>query len=343
MRFTSCARFSPLNKSASPAAKSPPHTMNKLLCAVFCFLLSCLAEAETWRFAVIGDTPYDEYETNELPRMLDEIAAEHPSFIVHAGDMKDSRSICSDALFLARRALFDASRVPLIFVPGDNEWIDCQSLPAGGYDPRERLEKLREIFFSVSQSLGRSPMPVEQQAADYPEHLRWRLGPVLFVSLNVPGPNNNYGRTAKPNDEFLARNPRVVEWLTQSFARARHAHLAGIVIVMQANPSFRHDAERLAHAGYRQLLDSLRRETMAFSGQVLLIHGDTHWQRVDQPLRNPLTNLPIANFTRLETFGYPFMGWVKVIIDSEHDRLFRFEVRPYGQRPEAWRRFGWRR
>jgi hypothetical protein len=32
------------------------------------------------------------------------------------------------------------------------------------------------------------------------------------------------------------------------------------------------------------------------------------------------------------------MGWVKVIIDSEEARLFRFEVRPYGQRPEAWQR-----
>jgi hypothetical protein len=107
---------------------------------------------------------------------------------------------------------------------------------------------------------------------------------------------------------------------------------------MQANPGVRHDADGLAHAGHRQLLDSLRRETMAFPGQVLLIHGDTHWQRIDQPLRNPLTNSPIANFTRLETFGYPLMGWVKVIVDSEEARLFRFEVRPYGQRPEAWQR-----
>jgi hypothetical protein len=48
------------------------------------------AAAETWRFAAIGDTPYSDYERRELPRMLDDIAAEHASLIVHAGDFKDS-------------------------------------------------------------------------------------------------------------------------------------------------------------------------------------------------------------------------------------------------------------
>jgi hypothetical protein len=86
------------------------------------------------------------------------------------------------------------------------------------------------------------------------------------------------------------------------------------------------------------LLATLRRETLAFPGQVLLIHGDTHWQRIDRPLRDhdqhhrqagDADNRPIANFTRLETFGYPLMGWVKVIIDSELPQLFRFEVHPH--------------
>jgi hypothetical protein len=39
--------------------------------------------------------------------------------------------------------------------------------------------------------------------------------------------------------------------------------------------------------------------------------------------------LPLANFTRAETFGYPIMGWVKVIIDDRDPQLFRFEVHPH--------------
>jgi len=273
--------------------------------------------------------------------MLDDIAAEHPQFIVHAGDFKSSSKPCSDALFRDRRTLFDASQVPLIYVPGDNEWTDCRRLAAGGFDPLERLQKLRELFFATPRSLGRQTLAVEQQPGAYPEQLRWRLGPVLFVSLNVPGSNNNFGHRKTPGPEYLARNPAVIEWLEQGFATARREKAAGLVIVMQANPGFKHAVAGLPHSGYRQLLETLRRETLAFPGQVLLIHGDTHWQRIDKPLRETKASTnnskeadkqPIANFTRLETFGYPLLGWVKVIVDSENPQLFRFEVHAHRAR-----------
>jgi len=313
---------------------SPATTMRSLLGGLG-LLLAVGLHAETWRFAVIGDTPYSSYEERQLPAMLDDIAAENPQFVVHAGDFKSSSKPCSDALFSDRRALFDASRVPLIYVPGDNEWTDCDRQSAGHFDPLERLQKLRQLFFAAPRSLGQQTLAVEQQAGAYPEQLRWRLGPVLFVSLNVPGSNNNFGNRETPSREYLARNPAVIEWLEQSFATARRENAAGLVIVMQANPGFKHAAAGLTHSGYRQLLATLRRETLAFPGQVLLIHGDTHWQRIDRPLRDPTSttdkpgNRPIANFTRLETFGYPLMGWVKVIIDSELPQLFRFEVHPH--------------
>ncbi|MEF8723616.1 MAG: metallophosphoesterase family protein [Candidatus Accumulibacter delftensis] len=304
-------------------------------------LLASGLHAETWRFAVIGDVPYNSYEESQLPLMLDDIAAEHPQFIVHAGDFKSSSKPCSDALFRDRRTLFDASQVPLIYVPGDNEWTDCRRLAAGGFDPLERLQKLRELFFATPRSLGRQTLAVEQQPGAYPEQLRWRLGPVLFVSLNVPGSNNNFGHRKTPGPEYLARNPAVIEWLEQGFATARREKAAGLVIVMQANPGFKHAVAGLPHSGYRQLLETLRRETLAFPGQVLLIHGDTHWQRIDKPLRETKASTnnskeadkqPIANFTRLETFGYPLLGWVKVIVDSENPQLFRFEVHAHRAR-----------
>ncbi|WP_313953799.1 metallophosphoesterase family protein [Accumulibacter sp.] len=307
------------------------HVMAGLLLAMG-LLLGGAADAESWRFAVIGDTPYSDYEERQLPRMLADIAAEYPDLVIHAGDFKNSSMVCSDDVFLARRALFDASPVPLIYTPGDNEWTDCRQLIAGHFDPQERLNKLREIFFATPRSRGKGTLAVEQHPGGHPEQLRWRLGPVLFVSLNVPGPDNNFGKGQEASQEFLARNPAVIEWLEQGFATARRERAAGLVIVMQANPGFKDAAAGLAHVGYRQLLETLQRETLAFPGQVLLIHGDTHWQRVDHPLRHPATGRPIANFTRLETFGYPIMGWVKVIVDSERPQLFRFEVHRHDAR-----------
>lgn len=289
--------------------------------------------AESWRFAAIGDTPYSEYERQELPKMMAEIAAENVDFLVHVGDFKLARTPCSDALFVDRRKLFDASPVPFIYVPGDNEWTDCRQVLAGGFDPVERLEKLRSLFFAEEQSLGARKLSVQRQSSRYPEHLRWRLGPVLFLTLNVPGPNNHFGSGMTPGIEFLERNARVLDWLRDGFASARREGAPAIVIIMQASPDFKAYASGLGNSGYRQLLDTLRSETLSFAGRVLLVHGDTHWQRLDHPLRHPATGQPLANFTRIETFGSPFLGWVKVIIDLDHPRLFRFEVRPYERPP----------
>jgi hypothetical protein len=307
-------------------------TIRILLRISFGLLLAVGAHAESWRFAVIGDTPYSDHERSELPRMLEDIADEHPSFIVHAGDFKDSRMICSDAVFLDRRALFDASRVPLLYVVGDNEWTDCRQLAAGHFEPLERLQKLRELFFAAPRSLGRKTLPVERQAGVYSEHLRWRLGPVLFVSLNVPGPNNNFGHRRHPRQGISGAQSAARRLATAGIrhgaARAgiRHGHRHAGQPGLQA-PCRRADPRRLPRpAGGADQRDP------RFPGQVLLIHGDTHWQRIDQPLRDPGTHLPLANFTRLETFGYPVLGWVKVIVDSEHPRLFRFEVHPYRRR-----------
>lgn len=305
------------------------------LLAIFALLPAGTARAETWRFALIGDTPYNGSERRKLPDMLRDIAGRHPAFIVHAGDFKSGSTRCGDALFRDRHALFDASAVPLVYVPGDNEWADCSRVPAGRFDALERLNKLRELFFAEPLSLGKTRLPVERQSTATPEHLRWQLGPVLFVTLNVPGGNNN--RAAPPSGggpgaadtEFLARNPLVIGWLKQGFAQARRRKLAGIVVVMQADPGFKHFAAGLAHSGYRDLLETLRDETLAFDGSVLLVHGDTHWQRVDQPLRHPKTGRPLANFTRAETFGYPLLGWVEAIIDDRSRQLFRFEAHPY--------------
>ena len=59
---------------------------------------------------------------------------------------------------------------------------------------------------------------------------------------------------------------------------------------------------------------------------VLFVHGDTHNQRVDQPFMDFLGN-PIGNLVRLETFGSPFIGWIKVVVDPDDPQVFRFDPR----------------
>lgn len=289
---------------------------------------TALAGAETWHFGLIGDVPYSDYQRRELPGMLESINDRRVDFIAHIGDIKNGQTRCDDSLYADRRELFDASRAPFIFVPGDNEWTDCWRLSNGGYEPLERLDKLRALFWNDNFSLGQKRLALERQPGAYPEHARFRLGPVLFVSFNIPGDDNNFGKTDEPNPEFTARKPVVMAWLAENFALARREKLAGIVLLFQANPGFKHFSQGLAHRAFREFVDRLQVETMGFSGQVVVVHGDTHTSRIDHPLRDP-DGKPLANFTRVETFGYPLMGWTHGTIDTEAPALFHFE-------PHAW-------
>lgn len=60
---------------------------------------------------------------------------------------------------------------------------------------------------------------------------------------------------------------------------------------------------------------------------MLLIHGDTHEYTVDHPLRRAGTGEALENFTGLETYGSPDIGWVRVVVDSVAGRVVEFEPR----------------
>jgi len=300
-----------------------------LTAALFSWL--SLAHADTWRFALIGDVPYSDYERAELPKMLEVIADNHVEFVAHIGDIKSGHERCDDSLFEDRHRLFDSSRVPFVYVPGDNEWTDCERQSNGAYAQLERLTKLRSLFWQDGFSLGRKKLALERQPGNYPEHSRFRLGPFLFVTLNIPGDTNNYGLSSNPRAEFLARNPVILDWMKENFALARREKLAGLVLLFQADPDFKHFSQGLAHEGYREFLETLRVETLQFAGQVVAIHGDSHISRIDHPLRDK-QGRPMSNFVRVETFGYPLMGWTLGVIDTESPTLFQFETHPWPPR-----------
>ena len=284
--------------------------------AVCLLLLAALARAEAISFAAIGDTPYSARERAQLPGMLNDIADSGVDFVVHVGDIKGGQERCDDSLFVDRLRLFDASRLPFVYVPGDNEWTDCDRLSNGSYDPLERLNKLRSLFWPFPETLGQKRFRVERQPGGaYPEHFRFIRGGVMFVALNLPGSNNNWGMTEVPSAEFQQRNPVVLTWMKDSFAQARAEKLSAIVLLFQANPGFKHYAQGLPHQGYAEFLKQLRHETAHFGGLVLAVHGDTHTARIDHPMRDE-QGKPLANFTRIETFGYPHMGWTKVTLDG---------------------------
>ncbi len=301
-------------------------------------LLTVLAmplAAQPISFGLFGDTPYSRWEREQLPDMLAAMGRDDLAFVVHDGDIKNGFSVCSDEVFQDMLGVFQASPHPLVYVPGDNEWTDCHRSNNGRYDPLERLTKLRELFFVGERTLGQRTLPLERQSRDpafalYRENVRWQAGGVLFVGLNLPGSENNYHgstRGSGPVPEYMARSAANRVWLQQAFALAREKKLPGLMIVIQANPEFEAASAQHTKPGYADFLQQLRDETTAFVGQVVLVHGDSHLQKIDQPLLDAAAKEVVKNFTRVETYGYPFMGWIKATVDVSDPKVFKFSPR----------------
>ena len=291
-------------------------------------LLVCTTARGDFSFALLGDTPSGAGEEIAFIDMLEEINRTDVAFVVHVGDFKNGWTSCGDAVFDQRRTHFEASQHPFIYIPGDNEWSDCSRLFAGGYEPLERLDALRQRFFRGTHSLGVNKLKLSRQsdtpaAPFYPEHMRWQVEDIQFVTLNIPGGNNN---EAMPK-ESAKRTAAAIDWLRQAFTLAHAQNSRGIVVMMQANPFLRSGHPR---RGYEKLLAALAQETAGFDGSVLLGHGDTHVYRVDHPLKHPVSGKPLTNFTRAEVFGSPDVNWLRVSVSrvSESGGRIHFAISP---------------
>ncbi len=285
---------------------------------------ACAAPAPgpgSFEFAVLGDTPYSDAEEHEFIAMIGRIDAEPLAFAIHVGDFKGGGD-CSDALYARRRAQFDTFTHPLVYTPGDNEWTDCRRRNMGSMDPLERLARLRQVFFTDRFSLG-ARMPTDAQDAclappiagcgcgAYPENRAWEHDGVRFVTLNVPGSDNNVGFDAASDAEAKCRDAANARWLERAVQAVAAPDARALVIAIQADPW------NTRKPVYRGLLAQVEAAAARLAKPVLFIHGDTHTYRVDRPFTAPIT--------RLETYGSPFVGWVKVTVDPRRPELFGFE------------------
>jgi hypothetical protein len=315
---------------SSTACASCWTTRLALLCAAL-LVAGCAGRAphpDSFSFAVMGDAPYSPAEELTFAAMIEQMNRERLAFVVHVGDFKAASAPCTDALYERRLAQFNASAHPLVYVPGDNDWVDCRRAGNGAMDPLERLAKLRRMFFADRWSLGPRRMlliPQEECAnrvesecrcAGLPENRTWTTEDVLFVTLNVPGSNNNSGFDAASDREVHCRNWANKVWLEKAFARAADASQA-IVVFIHANPSV-----KSKDGAYDGFLQQLTTGAVKHPRPVLLVHGDTQFHRVDKPLYDA-AGKHVSNLTRLEVFGSPFVRWVRVSVDLNDPAFFR--------------------
>lgn len=310
-----------------------------------------------------GDLPYSDLQaTTGVPNLIADMNNSDIEFSVHDGDLKAGNgtpgsttpTTCSDALYAEGLDYFNALHKPAMFMPGDNDWTDCDRATNGGYSSLERLDHERHVFFSTPYSLGRHRLRQEVQStpdclgSNGPtpcvENRRWLYRGVTYATLNVQGSCNNLCDTNPDPAEYAARTAADIAWLQQTFAAAKANGSSAVMLISQADPGFDasdptrapvRDPKTLVETdgqpdGFHDFLVALRNAVTDFRRPGVYVHGDSHYFRVDKPFLDA-QGRRLENFTRLETFGDNAANgdndvhWVKVFVDPESRDVFAFQ------------------
>ncbi|MFP3563154.1 hypothetical protein [Paraburkholderia sp. SIMBA_030] len=338
-------------------ARRPSQHPHKL-CAALTFVLTLtltsggtqFAHAETPRyaFAIVAGTMQSPADEAPTQRLIDAIGRDREiSFIVYDGNLKGAKEACRDALYERRRALLDMARPALFFIPGQHDWANCGTAEAGGFDPVERLDQLRQTMFADATSMGQNPIALTRESEvprfrPFRENVRWQVGDTVFVGLNAPSPNNHYLTAGGRNGEFEDRVIANAFWLEHAAEYAKRRDARAIVVFIQGDPEperyerpdrfawlrFTRNARR---DGFLEFKRSLVKLAQIFRGPVLVIHCDDERASagfvIDQPLRNDKGML-VTNLTRVALAPHDRLNqWIRIEADLGRKPPFRVSVR----------------
>ncbi len=318
------------------------------LVALVAFAPLAHAEAPRYAFAVIANTMQSPADEAPTQRLIEAISRERDvSFIVYDGNLKGAKEACRDALYERRHALLETSRPALFFIPGQHDWADCGTAEAGGFDPVERLDQLRQTLFTDSTSMGQNPIALTRESEvsrfrPFRENVRWQVGDTVFVGLNAPSPNNHYLTAGGRNGEFEDRVIANAFWLEHAAEYAKRRDARAIVVFIQGDPdperyerpdrfAWLRFARNTRRDGFLEFKRSLVKLAQVFRGPVLVIHCDDERASagfvIDQPLRNDKGML-VTNLTRVALAPHDRLNqWIQIDADLGKKPPFRVSVR----------------
>ena len=164
---------------------------------------------------------------------------------------------------------------------------------------------------------------------EFVENVLWTRGEVVYATVHL------VALSRPPADPTVAsrRLEAAVAWIDRAFQVARQQGSDAVFIATQVDPWVVWGLPRIVRqlcercldrrSGLEPLYSALIQHTSAFTGPVVLAVGDTHIFRVDKPLYRDDGTL-VENFTRVETFGNPYVHWVRVTVDPSEGGVFTF-------------------
>lgn len=246
------------------------------------------ADEHAHRFGVIGNgagSDGSEDGAARLKQALADSSEKSLAFVVLNG-IKGEKESCGDRLYQQRRDILERAKRPMIVSLAGSDWTACRN-SANRTNAIERLNRLRELFHGEPESLGLNKIHLTQLSASprfrsYAENAHWKVGKVLYATINLPAANNHYLEAAGRNSEYEDRTVANRFWLNRLFAIARSDKAEALVLFSEgAVQPFHLDQP----AGLRGLLrrdpvekdgfEAVRRQVQAravtFDGKVLLV------------------------------------------------------------------------
>ncbi|MBN3818342.1 hypothetical protein G3N57_17780, partial [Paraburkholderia sp. Se-20369] len=300
-----------------------------------------------YSFAVVSGVLGSPADEPAAQRMLEAMARERNlAFVVYAGNLKGTKEACRDALYMQRGALLDSARVPLVFVPGRDDWVTCNTAAGGGYDPVERLDYLRQTMLADAALPDPGALQITRESEvarfrPYRENARWVRDDIVFVALNAPAPNNHFSTAGGRNGEFEDRIIANGFWIDHAAEYAKRRDARALVLIFEGDPQFdRYErAERFAwlrfnrpraRDGFRELKRTLVKAAATFRGPILVMHASSaplaNGFVIDRPLRADGGEL-VGNVTRVAIGPrQPASQWVRITVSPARQTLFNVSV-----------------
>lgn len=236
------------------------------------------------RFAVIGHGVTEDGDTR-LKEALADSSEKSLAFVVLNG-IKGEKESCGDRLYQKRRDMIEKAKRPVIVSLAGSDWTGCRN-SLNRTNAIERLNRLRELLYGEPESLGLEKIGVSRLSASprfrtYAENAHWKVGKVLYATINLPAGNNHYLPAAGRNSEYEDRTVANRFWLNRLFAIARSDKAEAVVLFSEGavRPLYLGSEEGLrgllrrapeVKDGFEATRQQVQARAVKFDGKVLLI------------------------------------------------------------------------
>lgn len=282
---------------------------------IACFPAAAFAGSDAFSFAFVALPQHAASAEPTLRAALTETDKDNLAFVVMNG-IKTQSEPCDDALYEQRRDILTAAGNGIVYSPAGGDWRPCRDTE-GRSVAQERLNRLRELFFADSFSLGSSRIPVMRESRNvkfrsYPENARWTIGGTIFATVDLPAENNDYVSAAGRNAEFEDRLVANRDWLKRIFFQAGREHMKGIVLFCDGDP-LAPPAPHVRRDGFAEMRQVIEKLSAKFRGKVLIVHSHAgeaadigagiEWRK---------------NIGDVDAGG----GWIEIDVDPAQPRIF---------------------